>query len=170
MKTKLEAKTSVIEHIEFCQTRPVFDGVSYTMVRNPLRMLSRIQWGVGKFNPRYLTNYLTSVGLCCISLGLGLPVEQYIGSKLAALKGKYVLTPQHQVASKMFIRPGRAVVKPPSMATRLSYELAWNISLGKQLELEKLDITSSRPIEHIAFPQYGQAITSTIEEHTVDPF
>lgn len=155
MSTKLDNTTSVIEHIEFCQTRPVFNGVSYTMVRNPVRMLERIQWGVGKFHPNYVVNYLTSVGLCCLSLGMGLPVEQYIGNCLASLGGRYVETNLTMMANQMFIRPGKAQLKPPSLVVRMSYERAWGITLQMQEIIESLEISLTSDVPIVALPEYG---------------
>lgn len=140
MVTKLEAKTSTIEHIEFCQTRPVFDGVSYTMVRNPRRMLARLQWCVGTKNPRHAANYLTSLGKCMIALGMGLPVEQYVGLTLSQIGGRYITTNLHHRANIMPMRPIVARISTPTLATRLSYEVAWDYSIPEQLQLETMTI------------------------------
>lgn len=169
INTKLESCVQQIELVEFCQTRPVYNGHSYTMVRNPIRMLERIQWGVGRFNRRYVTNYLTSVGQCCVSIGMGLPVEQYIGAKLASLGGKVVRTPITHCANKMPMRPGKAYVVEPSIEVRLSYELAWGISLREQLILETIDISTAVNVSPPALPQYGEE-TTTAKEGCNVPF
>lgn len=140
MVTKIEAITSTIEHIEFCQTRPVFDGVSYTMVRNPTRMLARLQWCVGYKHPRHKANYLTSVGRCMMSLGMGLPVEQFVGSTLSKIGGRYIATNLHHRANQMYVRPLAARISIPTLATRLSYESAWGISIPEQYHLESLTL------------------------------
>lgn len=140
MKTKLEGRTNVIEEIEFCQTRPVFNGKSYTMVRNPIRMLSRLPWYVGKIHPKHRVNYLYSVGLCELSLGMGLPVGQYIGHKLSQLGGKYIVTPTHYSASKMAYKPGKAKLLQPTLAVRESYALAWGVTIDQQLRYESMSI------------------------------
>jgi len=164
METKLEAVTSTIEHIDFCQTRPVFNGVGYTMVRNPKRMLSRVQWGVGKFSSRYVPKYLASVGKCMISTGQGLPVEQFVGQTLSNLSGSYVMTPYHHSAIRMPYRPGRAKVVEPSTAVRLSYETAWSISVGQQVELERSCVVSTGFVEGLVpFPQYDSQEQPVIE-------
>lgn len=140
MKTKLENQTSIIEEIEFCQTRPVFNGKGYTMVRNPARMLNRLPWYVGKIHPKHRVNYLYSVGLCELALGMGLPVGQFIGHKLSQLDGKYIITPTHYSANQMAYKPGRARLIEPSRAVRESYELAWGVSIAEQLHYEAMDI------------------------------
>lgn len=164
METKLESVTSIIEHIDFCQTRPVFNGVGYTMVRNPKRMLSRVQWGVGKFSEKYIPKYLASVGKCMVSTGQGLPVEQFIGRTLSSLSTAYVLTPYHYSANRMPYRPGRAQVVEPSTATRLSYETAWGLSIGQQTELERSSVVATDFNEGLVpFSQYDTKEQPVIE-------
>lgn len=169
MATKLDSVAYEIEHIDFCQTRPVFNGVGYTMVRNPVRMLERIQWGVGKFDMTYVKNYLTSIGLCCLSLGMGLPIEQYVGNTLASLGGKWVATSLHHSAKQMFMRPGKAKLVEPTMQVRLSYERAWGLSPALQRNIEQLQITLDSTIPVVAFPQYGSTTAESEEGYNV-PF
>lgn len=168
METKLDGRAETMEDIEFCQTKPIFNGTSYTMVRNPKRMLERIQWGVGKFNHKYIVNYLTSLGHCCLSLGMGLPVEQFIGYKLTQLGGRRVDTNLTMVANQMFVRPGKARVIEPVIATRLSYERAFGITLQMQQDIEQLEIDLNSTIQSIALPQYASKEEYT-EGHNV-PF
>jgi hypothetical protein len=170
MSTKLDSIATVMEKIDFCQSRPVFDGVSYTLVRSPIRMLERIQWGVGRFAPRYIRNYLTSIGQCCLSLGMGLPVEQYIGETLTKLGGrKKVITEMHYSANKMPFRVGKARIVKPALAVRLSYELAWGIPIPVQETLESLQVELSSSIQAVVFPQYGTEDQTTEEGYNV-PF
>jgi len=154
MVTKVDNTTSIIEEIEFCQSRPVYNGVGYTMVRNPQRMLSRLQWMVGKKHPKYILNYLTSIGLCMVSLGMGLPIEQYVGSTLARLGGRYIQTDLHHRAKSMKMKPGRAHIIPPSDSVRASYYAAWGISPCQQLEFEAASILPPQLIEPTDYEQY----------------
>jgi len=169
MSTKLDSIAYEIEHIDFCQTRPVFNGVGYTMVRNPVRMLERIQWGVGKFQHSYIRSYLTSIGLCCLSLGMGLPVEQYIGNTLAALGGRWVNTSLNHSAKQMFMRPGKAKLVEPTLQVRLSYERAWGLTPALQQDIERLNVTLDSTIQDVAFPQYGSTTSESEEGYNV-PF
>jgi len=142
MKTKVEGVSDFMEGIEFCQSRPVFNGKGYTMVRNPIRMMSRLNWYVGKIHPKHRENYLYSVGLCELSLGMGLPIGQFLGDKLAKMGGKYVVTPSHYSANKMAYKPGKAKLIEPSLTVRTSYELAWGITVKEQLDYEQMSIVS----------------------------
>lgn len=172
METKLDSSTSIIEEIEFCQSRPVLtnDG-SYCMVRNPVRMLKRVQWAVGRMHPKHKINYITSVGLCLMSIGMGLPVAQFIGATMAALSGKYILTEYHYSASKQFKRPGKAHIVPPNYDVRLSFEKAWGISPHQQITIENSLINLDTVVKPCSFPQYARQEKSCIEDPTTsDPF
>jgi len=170
MSTKLDNIAYEIEQIDFCQCRPVFNGSSYTLVRSPFRMLERVQWGVGKFSKSYIPRYLTSIGQCCLSLGMGLPVEQYIGQQLASFNSKRkVITDMHYIANKMPYRVGRARVVEPTLQTRLSYERAWGLSIPLQKELESVSVTLDVKVQKLVYPQYGETSISTEEGYNI-PF
>jgi len=141
METKIEAYTTEFQDMEFCQTRPVFDGKSWRMVRNPSRLLSRLNWSTKPVVNK--AKYLKSVGLCEMALGVGLPVGQYVGNTLSTLysDAKYdASNPLHYVASREFMRPTNVKLVEPTMAARLSYERAWGITVADQLRIEKTPI------------------------------
>lgn len=140
MSTKVDITTTDFQSMEFCQTRPVFDGVSWRMVRNPERLLARLPWAVQAVSPRSRGKYLRSVGLCEIALGVGLPIAQHIGQKLSVLGKGYMVTGNHYMASKEYVRPAKAVFKEPTLEARLSYAQAWGISVEEQLRIETAEI------------------------------
>lgn len=135
MSTKLEVVTD-FQDIEFCQTKPVFDGVSWRMVRNPARMLARTPWTVRNLTPKQVPKYLASIGDCALALGLGLPIEQYVGHKLSKLSTKRMRTELTYAANREFIKPGKAKLTPPNPECRQSYARAWGISVEQQLHIE----------------------------------
>lgn len=139
MKTKSEYATE-FEKVEFCQTRPVFDGIQWHCVRNPLRILLRTPWTVRTDWLRKREVYLASVGRCEIALGMGLPVGQYLGAKLACLSHRHMETQLDYVAKRQYVKPNKARVIEPTMECRLSYERAWDLSIEQQLYIEKLAI------------------------------
>jgi len=170
MSTKLDSVATEIEYVDFCQCRPVFNGVAYTMVRSPFRMLERVQWGVGKFAKPYIVNYLTSIGQCCLSLGMGLPVEQYVGYKLSQLNGRRkVITDMHYIANRMPHRVGKARLVEPALQVRLSYEKAWGLSIPLQKELESASVNLEPNIPKLVYPQYGETTSITEEGYNI-PF
>lgn len=140
MSTKVDMVTKDFQQMEFCQTRAVFDGVSWRMVRNPWRLLARLPWAVQTVTPNCRNKYLRSVGLCEIALGVGLPIAQHIGEKLSQLGTGYMITGNHYMASKEYIRPTAARVIKPSVEARHSYAQAWGISIEEQLQIEAATI------------------------------
>lgn len=140
MATKVDVVTKEFQDMEFCQTRAVFDGVSWRMVRNPARLLARLPWAVQQVTPQCRGKYLRSVGLCEIALGVGLPIAQHIGEKLSKLGKGYMVTGNHYMASKEYIRPTRARLIEPTMEARMSYARAWGISVEEQLRIEAVEI------------------------------
>lgn len=150
METKVERITKEFRETEFCQTRPVFDGVSWRMVRNPFRLIARLPWAVRTIEPSFKNKYLRSVGLCEMSLGMGLPIGQYLGNTLSKLSKGYMITGNHHRAQQEFIRPGSATLLPPSYEARLEYELTWGIPIAEQLRIESCAID---------LPEIGDALT-----------
>jgi len=73
---KVEPLVTVFEQISFCQTSPVYDGVRWRMVRDPRVSLSKDQSILHLRHIEHLTNYLSTIGDCGISLTGGLPVLQ----------------------------------------------------------------------------------------------
>jgi hypothetical protein len=141
MKTKIEAVTKEFRKIEFCQTRPVFDGTQWRMVRNPFRMLARIQWAIEAPSVKQKRKYLRSVGLCEMSLGLGLPIGQYIGRTLSKLGIGYMVTSNHYRAMMENIRPGKVRLIEPTMLARMEFQDTWGISIADQLLIERSEVT-----------------------------
>jgi hypothetical protein len=140
MNTKLETVTKHFRRIDFCQTRPVFDGVQWRMVRNPWRMIARIQWAIQAPSIKQKRKYLRSVGLCEMSLGLGLPIGQYIGQTLSRVGQGYMVTNNHRRAMMENIRPCKVRLIEPSSIARMEYQDTWGISIADQLLIEKTGI------------------------------
>jgi hypothetical protein len=64
------------EHIEFCQARPIFDGIGYTMVRN-LRAFTKDACALIPIESDYvLKSWLGAVGDAGMSLTGGIPIWQ----------------------------------------------------------------------------------------------
>jgi len=83
-----------IEHIEFCQTHPVFDGIKYRMQRNPHSCTTKDATSLDAINnEKELCNYLASIGKGGLSLSGGIPMlQEYYASMIREsnrlMKGK----------------------------------------------------------------------------------
>lgn len=141
MKTTLDQVTGVLEHIDFCQCRPVFDGDKYTLVRNPKRLLSRLPWIVGPIQGRNPWDIMASAAQCEISLGYGLPVGQFIGFRAyeyartrgGKFKANCVAHYRHRQER---MKPGNLEPVECAPGVRISYERAWGISIPQQYLIE----------------------------------
>lgn len=66
-----------IEHIEFCQSHPVFDGKVWRMVRNPHSTMTKDATSLEVINnKKELANYLASIGKGGLSMTGGIPMFQ----------------------------------------------------------------------------------------------
>jgi len=72
-----------IEHIEFCQSRPVFDGLSYVMVRNPrLAMSKDVLCLKQQYNYQLWLKWARSVAIGGLRLAGGIPIWQNFYKRL----------------------------------------------------------------------------------------
>lgn len=81
----VESVAEELEKIEFCQCRPVFNGETHIMCRNPFKAISNDMQGVGKWTLPHLTSkMLSAVGQGGGHLCVGIPVMQsfYKGMRL----------------------------------------------------------------------------------------
>lgn len=140
MKTKIEKVTKEFREIEFCQTRPVFDGKQWRLVRNPFRLMARLPWAIRTITPKIKGKYLRSIGLCEMSLGVGLPIGQFIGDTLSKMGSGYMITGNHYRAKLEYMKPERVQLIPPSPLARMEYQMTWGISIADQLRFERTGI------------------------------
>lgn len=140
MKTKFEQLTSEFREVDFCQTRPVFDGSVWRMVRNPARLLARLPWAVQNITVGCKHKYLRSIGLCEMALGVGLPIGQYLGETLSKMGEGYMVTGNHYLAMREHYRPSKVQLIEPSMEARMEYERTWGIPIAEQLRIERTRI------------------------------
>lgn len=138
MTTKLEVAEE-FERVDFCQGRPVFDGVSWHMVRDPRRVIARLPWVVKRSHLPIINRYIKSVGMCELALNIGIPVMQPLAAALIKFgSGEYIKTDRHYLAKLSKIKPWHAREVPIRQVTRESFAKAWDIPIEEQLELEKV--------------------------------
>lgn len=143
MTTKLEVAEE-FERVDFCQGRPVYDGVGWHMVRDPMRVLARLPWVVKRNHLPIIPRYVKSVGMCELALNMGIPVLQAVASALIEFgSGSYIKTDRHYLAKLSKVKPWHARSVEVRQVTRESFARAWGISVEEQLELEK--VTLSKP-------------------------
>lgn len=139
---KVELPVSEFEQIEFCQSHPVWDGVCYRMVRNPVTCLQKDPMCLKPLSTsRALSKWRGAVGRGGLSLTSGIPVLQSFYSCL--LKGTQRCTNryfQNVVCSYSMRERGASLDTKRSIVTeeaRASFSIAFGILPSEQVALEQ---------------------------------
>lgn len=136
LTTKVEV-VDTLEEVEFCQAHPVWTPLGWTMVRNPLRVLSRVPYTCRTYQQE--GNYrelLASVALCERWLNPGIPVLAAYAAGVAAVAGaepKLTMIDDYLE----FKVPERCADRPIHPLTRVSFALAFGIMPQEQVMLER---------------------------------
>lgn len=147
MEAKVEWATE-FEHCEFCQSRPVWDGLGWKMVRNPERFLLRSEWTVQPHQPEFIPRLVSSVGKCELASGIGIPVVQSLSLAMIEASGDHKLwkgLDSYRKAKMERWAPERAqrAVREVTAESRASFEKAWGISAEEQVEMEAAKLSLS---------------------------
>lgn len=139
----MEEPVHKIEHIEFCQTKPVWDGEKYRMVRNPHTSTGKDASSLTPLGSRKETaNYLNSVGQGGLALTGGIPmVQDYY---MSMIRNSQALS-QGKRLKKLEIKGGLYYISkrmnerykpliPPE--ARVSFYHAFKILPDMQIEME----------------------------------
>jgi hypothetical protein len=126
------------EDIEFCQSRPVFDGVAWRMVRDPERVMLRSAWITKRRDPQFIKRLIKSVGMCELALNDGIPILQAFALKMIESgDGKFTdQAGQFYQAKNEYFHPTRARARVVRYETRVSFERAFGITIPEQLSIE----------------------------------
>ncbi|AAB81639.2 RNA-dependent RNA polymerase [Carrot mottle mimic virus] len=142
---KVEAPVYQFEKVEFCQTQPVFDGTQWRMVRQipsiAKDLCSVIDW-------EQLESWWHAIGNCGQSLAGGLPV---FGSfyrwlcRIGKANTKVTEHPLYKCGMVNLSRGMDARDKPITTEGRLSFSLAFGLSIPMQIALEGIYDNLKRP-------------------------
>lgn len=146
---KVENIASKLEQIVFCQSQCIeFRCGNFKFVRNPWKVLSCALTGVKYFNqPRARAKLLYSIGLCELILGLGVPVLQEFA--LAILRncgvtkgielpydGSLMSRVRREMRTLGLATLTRVNPQPISMEARVSFEVAFRMTVQEQIRVE----------------------------------
>lgn len=137
-RMKVEAPVSEFEHIEFCQTHPVFDGSKWVMVRNFPDCISKDSTIIHPvFAGDGAADYLASVGSCGLSLCGGIPILQEYYVKLQSLgSSRDSFSEFISTGFRMMARGMKRTAQSITPAARESFERAFGISPEEQVAME----------------------------------
>jgi len=142
---KVELPVYEMEKIEFCQTQPVYDGVSYVMVRNPHKAIAKDCVSIKPLDTEQgFKKYLTVFGQGGLSLTGGIPIWQdFYTSLIRSGSGhnrkhfnRMLGDPCMETGMFMLAKRMTRLYKKPSPETRYSFWLAFGIDPSTQEALE----------------------------------
>lgn len=149
----VEAPVYELEEVVFCQSQPVFDGESWTMVRDPRTALAKDCVSLKPWHSvKGFESWIKGVGMSGTSLAGGIPIyDSFYRSFVKAGKGRQPKTLSMEDGglywqSRGMHRRGKQVT---DMA-RFSFWKAFGISADMQIELEK---HYSRNVPHYTPPE-----------------
>jgi hypothetical protein len=141
----LEPPAFTVGEIPFGQSKPLYvEGVGWTMVRNPMKVLSHAACGYQHYKDLVGgIRVLKSVAYCEAVLSRGVPILSKFAAVLLDLTrtSKFSRAELSDFEYKAVLSRGiswemaRAVPIAPS--TRLGFETSWGISVEMQLEIER---------------------------------
>ncbi len=146
----IEAPAFEFEHIEFCQTKPVYDGTIWTMTRNPFTAIAKDSVFLkGLDHEKVIPQWLHAVGTGGLALAGGIPIfnsfyhlYQRSGNKIRRnARGKNVTLDGASDTLPWYMREtnmaGKRRHQEVTPECRASFYLAWGITPDEQLELER---------------------------------
>lgn len=174
----MEDYVDVIEHIEFCQQHPVWDGTSWRLVRNPKVCTTKDSMNVKRFQTfSEYVGWTGAVGKCNLALTSGMPMLQ--DHALAMINNSLSLPERYPQEKVKAYKPSRqeayrrkfagahgmdSVAVPITEDARFSFYLAFDILPDVQIEkeaeyrnvqLEYYGLDNVAPMERIPFHDYS---------------
>lgn len=142
---KVEPMVDVFEQLEFCQTRPVWNGVAWVMCRDPRVCVAKdMVTTVDLQHPKHAKSHLSSVGQCGLALSGGLPVLQEFYRALIREGGQVTCKDHPANVGSGFQRLALGMEiqeRVVSSRSRYSFWLAFGITPDEQIATEGLYAT-----------------------------
>jgi hypothetical protein len=140
----LEKPVTTFEQIEFCQTRPVFLGHKWMMVRDPEKVLNCDLSGYRDLlNIKYCRQLFHAIGVGGLALANGVPILQefYLMAQRIGQKGKALKDFQDVShfgwARQAYMEGYHSKARPITDDARMSFWRAFNISPSVQVAIEE---------------------------------
>lgn len=163
----LEKPVDVFEHIEFCQTRPVWVGGRWTMVRHYHKCINNDFSGYQKAgDPIYWAGLMHAIASCGLSLCSGVPVLQAFYA-WGLRHGRHMGRARHiEMQLHGWVQMAKGCAKrgqtPISDDTRESFRIAFGIDAEMQVALErKFDAMGYDPVVRQALGSFQEIYSTT---------
>lgn len=138
---KVEPTVDVLEHVEFCQTRPILIGENYRMIRNLHQSLSKDLHSLNDLQgDGAAAQWVDAVGKGGRVLNDGVPVMMEFFKRFptgpTARHNSDLAQSLVEANKYKFAREGKFLDIPPTPQARFSFWLAFNITPDEQIALE----------------------------------
>lgn len=158
-----EPSVSVLEQVEFCQARPVFNGEGYVMVRDPAVTQSKDAMSLQPFESEdHFRSWLNTVGSGGLSLTAGIPIEQSYYEAMIR-NGNRTSLRQAEFYEAGLFRLGVGIdqhSRPITSEARYSFFLAFGITPDSQVNresyLEQVTIPYSYALDELGEVKNGK--------------
>lgn len=139
---KVEEPVFMFEQLEFCQTKPVYDGSEWIMTRSPFSGLAK---DVVCLRPQTLrglsdeyARWARSVGTCGLAASSGIPVMQAAYNAMRRFGGVGDLIEGDGYSGLSWMSKGLvAQARPVTAEARASFYWAWGLYPEEQIILER---------------------------------
>lgn len=163
----LEEPVYEFEHIEFCQTKPVWVGDRWTMVRDYRKCINNDFAGYQKAgDPNYWLGLMHAIASCGLSLCAGVPVLQAFYA-WGLRHGKHTGRAKHiEMQLHGWVQMAKGCPKRSASTisddTRESFQKAFGIDAHAQVSLErKFDAMGYDPVVRQAVGMYQESYPAT---------
>lgn len=158
---KVEGAVEALEQVSFCQTRPVYDGKHWRVVREVQQSFSKDCYLLDNLSATLcLKDRMASIGLCGLSLTQGMPILQSYYLALQRGGGARNSTPDERFLDSGFYRLSKGIrcngPSPITTAARVSFARAFGMEPDLQVALERVletvDLTGLKSVVEEAMP------------------
>lgn len=144
----MEKPVSTLEHVEFCQSKPVWNGENYIMVRNfPLSMF-KDQVCVKYRDPVNARDWLYSISMCGKNLSAGVPINYTFYESLST-GGKFIKDNAIKGGLYYLQKGIKQKYRRVTATSRYSFWLAFGVTPDEQTTLERQLQNYAPPEMHI---------------------
>jgi len=166
---KIDGLADVMERVDFCQMRPIFDGNNWLMVRNPRVVTTKDLLTERKFSTvKSLRGHIKAIAQCGIALSGGVPVMQSFYNMLLRSSVGADATPLERNGFYYLSRNMDREIAEVSDVARISFYKAFGINIWRQVELERMydhmSINTSLGVERSSDSYFSTLLFHAFEE------
>jgi hypothetical protein len=136
---KVESVAREFSQVTLCSGRPIRVGGKRVMVLNPYRAIGKSRVGIKTRDPKFLRDYVHTMGVCQLALYSGVPVLQAhaLALKRASNKMLRELPGSYLYRLGFMERPDLVRATVVSLESRIDFAASFGISVDDQIMIEQ---------------------------------